>query len=359
MKVVHLPTDIGHRAYSLCRAERDLGLDSWMVIKEKSLHESSAVQPLYSKNHILYIGRLLAASYKSFHADVLMANCGQSLIELKRFNKHLLDIPVYDFLNKRIIVTYQGCDIRLCETCPVRNILPVNVHCCNAKGYTYKQLDQLKLNRHKIWLRYADALLGITPDLCAIPGIQYSPHAKYLDHNTSYAIKNNLNSKVRIGHMARRHIQGERIHAIEYLKGTPWIEEQIRAVIARNPREIEYVPIEGVSWQQSLKIITSCDIIVDQVVSGWYGGISVEAALLGTLPIAYIDQRLIKYLPIEMQQCLPVVALKDKGELEYVLSALMQNREKILEESLRCRANALLFHDARVVAKKIIEEYYT
>jgi len=358
IKVVHLPTDLGMRAYSLCRAERELGLDSWMVVKSSGVHVSGWTTPLASSNLFLYGLRLLKESLKSFKADVIMANVGLSLLDFRRYNMDLLDIPIYDLLKKRIIVTYQGCDIRLCETCPVRTSLPSQLVCPNIID-SYKKSDQIKLKRFKIWSRYADAILGITPDLCIMEGIIYTPHVKYIDSNLMLAKKNNQsNSKIRIGHMSRRHIKGKRIDGVEYLKGTPWIEEQIKHILDIFPKEVEYVPIEGLSWNQCLKIISSCDIVIDQVISGWYGGISVEAALMGVLPIAYINSKLLCYIPDFMRENLPVLALENREDLSAVLIDLIQNRDRISQEISRCQQSALNFHDAKKVAQQLIKKYY-
>lgn len=48
----------------------------------------------------------------------------------------------------------------------------------------------------------------------------------------------------------------------------------------------------------------------------------------------------------------------DKGDLENILTGLVHDRERIISEASRCRENAIKFHDARAVAKKLMEEYY-
>lgn len=359
IKVVHLPTDLGMRAYSLCRTERELGLDSWMVVRRSTVHVSDWVKPLEPQNpsnKCLYALRLLRESLKSLKADVVMANAGQSLLDFNKMD--LLDIPMYDIFKKRIIVTYQGCDIRLCETCPVRTSLPSQLTCPNSE-VSYKKIDQIKLKRFKIWSRYADAILGITPDLCAIEGVIYTPHVKYIDSSLITAKRNNQsNSKIRIAHMSRRHINGRRVSGVEYIKGTPFIEEQIKHILDIFPKEVDYVTIEDLPWNQCLKIISSCDIIIDQVISGWYGGISVEAALVGTLPIAYINSALLRHIPEVMRDNLPVLALEDKEDLSVVLTDLIQNRNRISQEALRCQQSALKFHEAKTVVQQIIKKYY-
>ena len=107
-----------------------------------------------------------------------------------------------------------------------------------------------------------------------------------------------------------------------------------------------------------MKLLYTCDILVDQIVFGWYGGMSVEAALLGVIPVAYIDSKLLSFIPEDMRNDLPVLALESKEHLYPVLQKLIFNREIIIEESIRCRKSAMKFHEARVVASKMIKDYY-
>jgi len=361
IKVVHLPTDLGMRAYSLSRAERELGLDSWMIVRTHDVHDSNSVKPLNSSNRILFGCVLLESFLTSLKADVIMANMGSSLLDSRTLKLNLVDIPIYKILNKRIIVTFQGCDIRLCEYCPVRASMPSYEKCANLmEGYSYSEYDKLKLKRYKKWSHYADFLLGITPDLCRLDGIKYTPHAKYIDLSYNELIKKTFNSsKIRIAHMSRRYINGKRKKGVEYLKGTPWIEERLESLCRNFPSKVEYVPISGFSWRDCLKVLSTCDILIDQVLIGWYGGIAVESALLGILPIAYIDQKLLNFIPKDMRDNLPVLGLENKDDLISVLETLIHDKDRIRYESVRCHDSALNFHEAKVVARQIIENYYS
>lgn len=354
-KIAHFPTDLGMRAYSLCKAERELGLDSWVIIRYIGSHSSDSFSVLYSPNPILYTWRLLRAFQRNLEADIIMANAGSSLFDFNSNGLNLLDIPIYKSLGKRIFVTYQGCDIRLCEYCPVRISLPKSLFCPNMQYSSYKNFDRVKLRKLNIWMRYADAILGITPDLCLIDGIEYTPHAKYLYNINDIVTEKGKNEchKIRICHMYKAGIPGA-----GYLKGTQLIENTLKAILVKYPNNVEYIPFSGLSWENCLKFITTCDILIDQVVMGWYGGISVEASLSGTLPVAYIDKSLLRFVPRDMRDNLPVMALEDKNQLFSVLEGLILNRDKLYQETIRCYHSALTFHEAKNVARQIISKYY-
>jgi hypothetical protein len=230
IKVIHLPTDLGMRAYSLCRAEREFGLESYVIVKRPGVHNSEWVTPLHSNNPFVYLWNLMKTSANSIKSDVIMANSGSSLLDFPGQHLDLIDIPLYRSMGKRLIVTYQGCDIRICENCPVRNSLPTNVICINVPSkLDYKNFDRRKFERLKIWSRYADAILGITPDLCLVDGVIYTPHAKFLDGLPEEINKTvgNSESKIRIAHMPKIHI-----------KGTDIIEAKIGCLKQNHPDRI-------------------------------------------------------------------------------------------------------------------------
>ena len=253
-------------------------------------------------------------------------------------------------MGKRVIVTYQGCDLRLCESCPVRNALSAGEKCINVPPkFTYREFDKIKLRRLDIWLRHADAVLGITPDLCRLDGVRYTPHAKFVDPDVLSLpkLEPGANSRIRIAHPPKTQIKGSR-----------WIQREIQKLSDKYPGTIEFVPIIGLPWRECLKTLATCDIVIDQVLFGWYGGISVEAALLNVLPIAYVDPELLRFVPDEMRNDLPVLPLEDKRQLLPVLEDLIRNRNRIHHEAGRCHRSAMKFHEATAVSKQIIEQYY-
>ncbi|MBD3182583.1 hypothetical protein GF312_09845 [Candidatus Poribacteria bacterium] len=346
LKIFHLPDDMGMRAYSLSRSEKVLSLDSQMIVRRRGVHDSAWVKPLQSSNKLVFFWKLLKAFISTLKADVIMANNGASLLDFSRFHLDLLDIRIYKFLGKKIIVTYQGCDVRMCRDCPIRDSLSSNEKCVNCPPqYSYADFDRIKRRRLNIWLRYADAVLGITPDLCRVEGVKYTPHAKLVQQNLKKNKKKD--GKIFIAHPPKPQI-----------KGTDKIEEEICKLVKEYPNTVEYVSISGLSWKECQKVLSDCDIVVDQILYGWYGGISVEAALLGTLPIAYIDSDLLRFIPENMRNNLPVYSIFNKDELFGTLRRLIKDRELLARETLRCHKSAMKFHEGKAVSKFLIKEYY-
>jgi hypothetical protein len=337
------------RAISLSAIERLEGLKSSIIVRRHSVHFSEDLQELWSPNHLIYIFRTLKALVTALTSRVVMANSGCSLFDFTDYGLELLELPLYRFLRKRVIVTYQGCEIRQCESCPVRAFISSSIKCPNvAKGRTYQQYDKIKMRRHAKWQCYADHIFGITPDLCRVDGVGYFPHVKYLPPGLkTQSVSVRSAPCIRIAHAPKK-----------LIKGTDWIEKVIGKLQQKYGDRVQYVPVSGLSWEKSLDLLSTCDILVDQVLFGWYGGICVEAAFMNVVPIAYIDRTVLQFVPVAMQEELPVVPLQDKEELYSTLESFIRNPEQIRLTADILRANVEKHHNPRTLVRHLINTYY-
>ncbi len=348
MKIIHAPTDLGMRAVSLSEAERTLGHTSKVFVRAPSVHVSGVVDTLYHPSKLVFAARLAAAVFECARSDIVMLNAGSSLVDFGYAHAQLMDVTLYRLLKKRVVTTFQGCDVRLCETCPVRKHLGPAQQCSGVpKGLKYSTFDKLKLQRLARLSEASTTLLGITPDLCLSSNrVQYSPHAKSSKKIGSIkATPRRDGSVFRIAHMPKRHHKGSEI-----------IEPVIRNFCKEHPGAVEYRPIRGMSWSAALRTIASSDLVVDQVLTGWYGGVSVEAALLGVPSLVRIENQLLRFVPAAMRAHLPVVALQHADQLHDMLSRFFYDREMVQREGERCRQNARTFHNPVVVAKDILHK---
>lgn len=337
MKIVHIPTDLGMRAVSLSGVERLLGHSSEVIVRKSSVHVSGLVRDIYSSYTVVFAIRIFFALLKLLRSDLIMLNAGSSLLDFGYRGMELMDLALYKKCNKRIITTFQGCDARMCLDCPVRAALPSDVMCINVpQGLSYQGVDAIKKRRIKKLSDVSYKLLGITPDICKSDSrIQYSPHVKNFELLGSRMRKIiPLSPNIRIGHMPKKH------H-----KGTEYIENVLYRLQSDYPGKFNYVPITGVSWDKALSLVASCDLLIDQVLTGWYGGISVEAAYFGVPSLCYIDSDLLQYVPKEMANELPVIVIEHKNALYEVLKHYIKNPEVLINEGKRCRNNSIKHHD--------------
>ena len=61
------------------------------------------------------------------------------------------------------------------------------------------------------------------------------------------------------------------------------------------------------SNKEARKRYETADILIDQLLAGWYGGLAVELMALGKPVICYIREDDLKYIPKEMRDELPII----------------------------------------------------
>ncbi|MBI4175368.1 glycosyltransferase family 1 protein, partial [Candidatus Berkelbacteria bacterium] len=77
------------------------------------------------------------------------------------------------------------------------------------------------------------------------------------------------------------------------VKGTPAIIEAV-AKLEREGEPITLNLIEGKTHEETLRQFADADLVIDQLIIGWYGSVSVEAMALGRPVICYLDPLLVK-----------------------------------------------------------------
>lgn len=133
-------------------------------------------------------------------------------------------------------------------------------------------------------------------------------------------------------------------------KGTVYVEDVIQKLQATH--EFEYKRIEKMSNEEALKLYEDADIIIDQILCGSYGLLSVESMALGKPVITFIRPDLVKTFPTE----LPIVNanpdnLYDQAKLLLENPILRHQLGKLGREYV---SN---YHNHRVVCEKLLTIY--
>ncbi|MBE3554349.1 MAG: glycosyltransferase [Thermicanus sp.] len=128
----------------------------------------------------------------------------------------------------------------------------------------------------------------------------------------------------------------------------------IGRVVEELRREIpfQYILVEKMSHEEALEWYKRADLIIDQILCGAYGNLSVEGMALGKPVIAYIREDLRSFYPPD----LPIVSA-NPDTLKERLKELLLHPE--LRKSLgeQGRRYVEKHHDARIVTKKLIAIY--
>lgn len=350
IRVLHCPTDTGRNAWTLAQAEKQLGVESTVLVYHSTwlnypndidlrLRERSALGKLSA------IGGLLLRAARDY--DIIHFNGGRSLMPsspsripwLSRF-----DLAYFHALGKGIVVTYQGCDVRQKSVCERLFDVEGCSYCTNPCSP--------ELDRHKAYLvegfdRYADAIFALNPDLLHV----LPERAEFLPYSTiDLAEWDPVPPRSDPDRFTILHAPTNR-----GLKGTEFILGAVEALKDRHP-EVELLLVENVPHDQVRGLYERADLVIDQLLLGWYGGFAVEAMALGRPVMCYIREEDLRYIPQQMREEMPIISADPDSILD-VLEDVFQNRRHLPELGRRSREYVERWHDPLKLAERTKATY--
>jgi glycosyltransferase involved in cell wall biosynthesis len=135
------------------------------------------------------------------------------------------------------------------------------------------------------------------------------------------------------------------------VKGTPHVRAAIEALRARGA-ELEYVELQGVAQHEVAAACARADVVVDQLRIGSHGVFAVEAMSMAKPVICHISADLRPAYPAGF----PIIAATPETIADVLGDWLERPRERH-ERGLASRAYAERVHDARAVARRLLEVY--
>jgi Glycosyl transferases group 1 len=350
VKVLHCPTDTGGNAWGLSRAERELGIESDVMVRRSGWQGFPSDVDLRLRegsfpSRLIRLVKFLAQAFRTY--DVFHLNWGMSIVDYRQWNLNYLELPLLKRAGKRIVVTFQGCDARMrtrstamfstsaCATCDVQWCTP--------------RMDAIRKRRIQKVFMYADRVFALNPDLLhVLPGGEFLPYAsvdprewKPADYET---LRDSDSGPVRILHMPSN----------RSIKGTHFVEQACKQ-LQQQGQPVKLMLVEQVPHVQVEEFIRHADIVVDQLLIGWYGALAVEAMALGKPVLCYLrDEDLKLFVPFHDH--IPIVRTS-KDTLAADLGRLLRNGT--LRETLGRSGRQFVetYHDPLKIAQQTIAAY--
>ena len=358
LRVLHAPAAVGGHAPELARAERRRGLDSVSVVIEPAsqgyeVDEVLAPPGSSRLRRELARVRLVRRALRDF--DVVHLNFGSPLTPrrypatvlgkrgpaARAFNLYagaveFRELALLKRAGKAIFVTYQGDDARQASSAPR---LP--------PGYYDADLDE----RKREWIaridRYADVIYALNPDLLRVlpTRAEFLPYASVDLEAWTPAPQSTSGIPTVV------HAPSDRS-----AKGTDGVLAA-SAELRRRGVAHELVLVEGVTREEARQAYARADLLVDQLIVGWYGGLAVELMALGKPVVARIDRDDLQALPDAMRSELPVVDADSSSLADVLAELLTSRRHELAEIGRRSRAYAEKWHDPNVIAARTEAAY--
>ena len=161
-------------------------------------------------------------------------------------------------------------------------------------GYYTSASDAHKRRRIETWAAYADRIYALNPDLLRV----LPATARFLPYG-NVDLREWVPDDTQ-GAQARRLTL---LHAPTHrgVKGTAYILEAVRRLREQDRLDFEFVLVEGLSRCEARCLYQRADLLVDQLLVGWYGGFAVEFMALGKPVICYIREDDLQFIPIQMR----------------------------------------------------------
>jgi len=333
MRILHCPTITGGNAQNICKGERILGLKSWSVTFQQNYLGYPCDEVLWDRDTPLWkqqirAWKLLFFAFKNF--DVIHYNSGTpilpwdiptSLNGIHPLQKKILKIytllcKVFEqnLLKKKVIaVTFQGDDARQGDFC-IRNFSFSIAHDVSS-GYYSEISDERKKNRIKMFDQYADLIYALNPDLLYVLPLRavFMPYAIDIK-SYEHVKKKDINLPLVIHAPSHRGAKGT-------------------------------------------KYILASDIVIDQLLAGWYGAFAVESMALGKPVICYLRENDLHLIPTKMRDELPIINANPDSIYAVLRDWLKKWHSNYETKEILGRRFAARWHDPVQIAGKLSEDY--
>lgn len=376
IRILHCPNMVGGNACELARAERELGLESWSVSFTQNPYGYETDEVLWGKGdgpfrREIKRWQLLWRALKDF--DIIHFNFGQTImpqlaalstdaqrgpfVQVFNVRRHVFrgyarlfemrDLAMLKKAGKNIVMTYQGDDARQGDFClanfqisPAREIDP---------GYYSPKSDAHKRQKIARLSRYADRIYALNPDLLWVLPSQ----AQFLPYS-------------HIGLRDWRPIDNEKsalevpviLHAPSHrgVKGTRFVLDA-GSRLRTEGVPLEFVLVEGIPHHEARRLYERADLVVDQLLCGWYGGLAVEAMALGKPVISYVREDDLKFIPQQMREELPIINATPSTIYGVLKQWLTERKHELPEIGRRGRAYVEKWHNPLKIAARLKDEY--
>jgi len=133
-------------------------------------------------------------------------------------------------------------------------------------------------------------------------------------------------------------------------KGSAYVEQAMRKLTEK--RDVSYITIERMSHLEALQAYMEADIVIDQLLCGSYGMLSVEAMAMGKAVIAYIREDVRANLTSDV----PIVNANPDNIYSVILN-LVNDPKRIVELGHAGRQYVMKYHDIEVVTNQLCQIY--
>jgi hypothetical protein len=344
VRVLHLPTSVGGMGWALAEGERALGVDARVLVLYQNEYRYPADVDLHLEQRGV-VGRIAGhlAAFVEYRSgfDAYHFNYGSSLLHFLRRGVTLVDLPFYDS-RARKVMTFNGCDARQKYPTMARNTEAGNcVAACFAEDCYGGMCNSGDLDRNRQQAidkaaRHADHLFAVNPDL-----LYFLPREKttFLPYAVARRSTRQKETFFEDGVVHIVHAPTQRA-----AKGTAAVLAALDELCREEGDRVRVTLVEHKTHDEAEEIYRSADLVIDQLLVGWYGAVSVEAMYAGVPVACYINDDHLQFVPPAMVRELPFLRVTPSNLLDQ-LRRFVRDRDMAPDLAARGRHFATRWHD--------------
>jgi hypothetical protein len=264
------------------------------------------------------------------------------------YTKLLNDVELQLFrrLRKPIFITFQGDDARQGDFCLRK--FSISAAAEVEKSYYTRRSDEEKRKRIAQFEKFAAKIYALNPDLLHVlpASAEFLPYA-HIDLN-SWTPTFNSSGKIKL------------IHAPSHrgVKGTRYVIDAISR-LKQEGFDFSFELIEGLSNRDARSRYEAADILIDQLLVGWYGGLALELMALGKPVVCYIREGDLKYIPNKMREELPIINANPDTIYSELKKLIVKPRSELIQLGNKARLYVEKWHDPVKIASRLKKDYET
>lgn len=371
LRILHCPLNVVGQSAALAAAQRELGADARCIVIEESGHgmraDACLTQPgdgLVAREIARY--RILWQAMR--WADVVHFGFGQSCLVPNAFPGFgdltwrqpwrwpvrlysrliwLRDLPLLSAMGKTLAVSWQGDDARQYD----RSLELFDISIARELGDTYyvPGSDEWKRRGIEAFTRSGAKHYAFNPDLLHV-----------LPESASFLAYSNVDLRPLVPRPPAVESTAPLTfaHAPSHrgAKGTAHVVAAVEQLRAEG-LDFRFTLIEGLPHREAMARYAECDVLIDQLLAGWYGGLAVEVMALGKPVIVYLREGDLGFLDPAMRADLPHIPAEPASIARAMRQVIAMPRSALHALGLRSRAFVERWHDPLALAAQVLGDY--
>ena len=348
MRVLHLPMPVAGMPWALAQGERGLGLESQVLYSHSNWldYPSDICLNLELVDGDLMKIRKLISTFFSVRNkfDVFHFNYGRTLIHTEKFGIVQAELPFYTDRAK-LFVTYNGCDARQKFPTMTRTMISPchDAECYNGICNSGKR-DRVRRKSIDKMAKYVRHMWAVNPDL-----LHFLPKEKSSFLPYSVIMEN---APVETPDYAKKTFVIVHAPTSRSAKGSDIIIAAMEKIIQKYGSIVDFRLIENIPHDQAVKIYREADLVIDQILIGWYGALAIEVMSMGKPVICRIADEDLQFIPKQMAEDVREAFVNvSPDDLEEVIGRCIEDRVFLKRKSEAAINYARTWHDPEYVAK--------